>query len=138
MLPDGLAGTGPAIGEGPKGDEMAHRRMRVRVTVVGIAVAACAMVGAGGAAARSAPPAAATATPIKHVIVIVGENHTFDNVYGTYVPPKGQHVMNLLSEGIVTASGKFGTNVGRARQYTAIDTSTDPGHYSVTPRYTGA
>lgn len=25
-------------------------------------------------------------TPIKHVIIIVGENHTFDNLYGTYRP----------------------------------------------------
>ncbi|MGN6378729.1 MAG: alkaline phosphatase family protein [Gaiellales bacterium] len=117
---------------------MAHRRMRMRATVAGLAVAACAMAGAGGAAASGTPPADATATPIKHVIVIVGENHTFDNVYATYRPPSGQHVMNLLSEGIVTASGKFGTNVGKARQFTAIDTSKDPGHYSVTPRYTGA
>ena len=119
---------------------MAHRRMRMRAAVAGLAVAACAMAGTGGAAAHGAAPAAArpTATPIKHVIVIVGENHTFDNVFGTYVPPKGQTIKNLLSERIVTASGKFGTNVGQARQYTAIDTSTDPGHYSVTPRYTGA
>jgi phospholipase C len=33
-----------------------------------------------------------TATPIKRVIVIIGENRTFDNVYGTYVPKHGQHV----------------------------------------------
>lgn len=39
-----------------------------------------------------APPVAAahnspkprTATPIKHVIVIIGENRTFDHVYATY------------------------------------------------------
>jgi phospholipase C len=30
-----------------------------------------------------------TASPIKHVIVLIGENRTFDNVYGTYVPRKG-------------------------------------------------
>ena len=30
-----------------------------------------------------------TATPIKHVIVIIGENHTFDNVFATYQPPAG-------------------------------------------------
>jgi phospholipase C len=28
----------------------------------------------------------ATQTPIKHVIVIVGENRTFDHVFGTYKP----------------------------------------------------
>ena len=38
-----------------------------------------------------------TATPIKHVIVLIGENRTFDNVFATYVPKRGQHVSNLLS-----------------------------------------
>ena len=47
------------------------------------------------------PPRRGTTTPIEHVIVIVGENHTFDNVYGTYQPKAGQHIDNLLSEGIV-------------------------------------
>src|SRR5258707_8563153 len=51
-----------------------------------------------------------TATPIKHVIVIIGENRTFDNVYGAYVPGKGQHVANLLSRGIVHADGSPGPN----------------------------
>jgi len=27
-----------------------------------------------------------TATPIKHVIVIIGENRSFDNIFATYVP----------------------------------------------------
>ncbi len=30
-----------------------------------------------------------TETPIKHVIVLIGENRTFDNIYGTYVPKHG-------------------------------------------------
>ncbi len=30
------------------------------------------------------PSFGATASPIKHVIVILGENHSFDNVFGTY------------------------------------------------------
>jgi hypothetical protein len=49
----------------------------------------------------------ATETPIKHVIVIIGENRTFDNVYGTYVPKHGT-VANLLSKGIVHADGTPG------------------------------
>src|SRR5262250_939070 len=51
-----------------------------------------------------------TTTPIKHVVVIIGENHTFDNVFATYKPPAGRHVKNLLSEGIVTAQGTPGPN----------------------------
>src|SRR5215472_12705660 len=30
-----------------------------------------------------------TATPIKHVIVLIGENRTFDHVFATYVPRSG-------------------------------------------------
>jgi len=42
-----------------------------------------------------------TATPIKHVIVIIGENRSFDHVFATYVPKSGDTVHNLLSEGII-------------------------------------
>ena len=31
-----------------------------------------------------------TTSPIKHVIVIIGENRSFDHVFATYVPPKGR------------------------------------------------
>jgi phospholipase C len=31
----------------------------------------------------------ATTTPIKHVIVIIGENRSFDHVFATYVPQNG-------------------------------------------------
>jgi phospholipase C len=58
-----------------------------------------------------------TRTPIKHVIVIIGENRTFDNVYGTYVPRHGQSVSNLLSRGIVRADGSPGPNAAAARQF---------------------
>lgn len=43
-----------------------------------------------------------TQTPIKHVIVIIGENRSFDHVFATYVPKAhGEKVFNLLSEGII-------------------------------------
>src|SRR5664280_1824987 len=57
-----------------------------------------------------------TASPIKHVIVLIGENRTFDNVYGTYVPRKGQKVSNLFSKGIVNADGTPGLNANLAAQ----------------------
>ena len=44
-----------------------------------------------------------TTSPIKHVIVIIGENRSFDHVFATYVPKSGETVNNLLSEGIITA-----------------------------------
>jgi phospholipase C len=76
-----------------------------------------------------------TATPIKHVIVIIGENHTFDNVFATYRAPYGQQVRNLLSEGIVNAAGGAGPAVSQAQQNTASDTTADG--YRVTPQRTG-
>ena len=63
-----------------------------------------------------------TRTPIKHVIVIIGENRSFDHVFATYVPPKGS-VMNMLSKGIINADGTPGPNFSAARQMTATDTN---------------
>jgi phospholipase C len=59
-----------------------------------------------------------TATPIKHVIVLIGENRTFDHLYATYQPKKGQSVLNLLSQGIIEADGRPGPNFDRSRQFT--------------------
>src|SRR6516225_6475370 len=58
-----------------------------------------------------------TTTPIKHVIVLIGENRTFDNIYGTYQPTSGQSVANLLSKGIVTASGGPGPKYSASMQF---------------------
>ncbi len=63
-----------------------------------------------------------TVSPIKHVIVIIGENRSFDHVFATYQSPtKGQTVLNLLSEGIVKADGTPGANYAKALQYSASD-----------------
>jgi phospholipase C len=61
----------------------------------------------------------ATATPIKHVIVIIGENRSFDNIYATYQPKSGQKIWNLLSQGIVNADGTAGSNFAKGVQYQA-------------------
>lgn len=59
-----------------------------------------------------------TASPIKHVIIIVGENRSFDHVFATYVPAKpGERVNNLLSEGIINADGTPGPNFAEAGQF---------------------
>ena len=72
-----------------------------------------------------------TQTPIKHVIVIIGENRSFDHVFATYVPKNGQTVHNLLSEGIITLDANKnaipGPNFQKAQQLAATDQgSTDP------------
>jgi phospholipase C len=67
----------------------------------------------------------ATTTPIKHVIVIIGENRSFDHVFATYVPQNGQTVWNLLSEGIVNADGTPGPNFPQAEQKAATNKPPD-------------
>jgi phospholipase C len=66
-----------------------------------------------------------TTSPIKHVIVIIGENRSFDHVFATYVPKKGQTVWNLLSEGIIKADGTPGPNFSKAQQKAAYDEAPD-------------
>src|ERR1700722_612777 len=72
-----------------------------------------------------------TASPIKHVIVIIGENRTFDHVFATYQPRDGEVVDNLLSKGIINKDGSPGPNYDKAAQFAAVDTSgyaISPGH----------
>lgn len=76
----------------------------------------------------------ATRTPIKHLIVIIGENHTFDNVFATYQAPHGQHVDNLLSKGIIALNGEPAAHFDRAAQQQASVTTA----YTPTPTTTGA
>jgi phospholipase C len=98
--------------------------MKLRSTAVTAAIGA---FFAGGLAA-------APRTPIEHVIVIVGENRTFDNLFATYQPKARESVGNLLSRGIVRADGSPGPNFGLAEQHTAevLD------FYTPTPKLTGS
>src|SRR6516162_4455108 len=72
-----------------------------------------------------------TRTPIKHVIVIIGENRTFDHVFATYKPKHGESVSNLLSKGIVKEDGTPGPNFALASQSSAQDVS--PDKYRISP-----
>jgi phospholipase C len=49
-----------------------------------------------------------TTTPVEHVIVIYGENRSFDRLFATYRPVSGNKVLNQLSKGIVNADGTPG------------------------------
>jgi len=61
-----------------------------------------------------------TRTPIKHVIVLIGENRSFDNLFATYVPKSKDSVKNLLSEGIINADGTPGKHFKKAQQFQAV------------------
>jgi phospholipase C len=69
-----------------------------------------------------------TASPIKHVIVIIGENRSFDHVFATYVPKNGESVDNLLSKGIIKLdrdkNAVAGPNFDKAQQLAATDIGT--------------
>jgi phospholipase C len=66
-----------------------------------------------------------TTTPVKHLIVIIGENRSFDHVFATYVPRPGQRVHNLLSEGIIQLDANKNAIPGpyfyKAQQLSASD-----------------
>src|SRR3984957_9364077 len=66
-----------------------------------------------------------TPSPIKHVIVIIGENRSFDHVFATYQPKPGQFVWNLLSEKIINADGTPGPNFSLVTQNAATDQKPD-------------
>ena len=101
-------------------------RLLSSVAIYAMAVNALAPLAAFAApASMSNANDANTATPIKHVIVIIGENRTFDHLFATYKPVnKGEKVLNLLSEGIVQANGFPGPNYAAATQWHAQDTTT--------------
>jgi phospholipase C len=74
-----------------------------------------------GTEPEASADATSTATPIKHVIIIVGENRSFDHLFATYVPQhRNEKVLNLLSEGIINADGSPGPNFAKAHQFKIV------------------
>jgi phospholipase C len=102
----------------------------LRMARSGLVSAAILQLAIGNTFAGAASPNAKsrdndTSSPIKHVIVIIGENRSFDHVFATYVPKKGETVWNLLSEGIIKADGTPGPNFDKAEQKAAYDETSD-------------
>jgi phospholipase C len=59
-----------------------------------------------------------TESPVKHVIILIGENRGLDHTFGVYQPKgHGQTIDNILSKGIVDENGQPGRNFGRAQQF---------------------
>jgi phospholipase C len=80
-----------------------------------------------------APARGQTATPIEHLIVVVGENLGFDNLFGVYRPQSNAKIRNLLSQGIVNRDGNPGPEFTNAAQRRAEVRDT----YQVTPQIVG-
>jgi len=109
-------------------------RLLCGVAICAITINTIAPIAGAAAAAQSGSNDGNTTTPIKHVIVIIGENRTFDHLFATYQPVnKGETVLNLLSEGIVNADGTPGPNYSSTTQYQALDTTV----YKSSPPKTG-
>jgi phospholipase C len=72
-----------------------------------------------------------TASPIKHVIVLIGENRGLDHTFGVYKPKgAGQTISNLLSKGIVNEDGTPGPNFAQAQQFSVAG---QPSYYIGAP-----
>jgi phospholipase C len=97
---------------------MLQPRSRARLGSWGsrLGISAIALAALWNTAARAND--SATQTPIKHVIVLIGENRSFDHLFATYTPKHGQSVANLLSKGIINAQGLPGANSAEAAQFT--------------------
>jgi phospholipase C len=98
----------------------------------GVAAAALGAFTANGGAADpdKSVDRISTATPIKHVIVVIAENSSFDHAFGTFRPREGQHIANLLSKGIVNTDGTPGPNFNKAAQFTV---SPQPQYFIAAP-----
>jgi phospholipase C len=97
-----------------------RRRLYIGASVSVLAAAGFA-TSADAADPDKAVDAIKTATPIKHVIIIVGENRSFDHLFATYVPrKKDEKVLNLLSQGIINADGTPGKNFAKAHQFQIV------------------
>ena len=87
-----------------------------RFGLLGVSLAALAL--SQGVRAEDAKDPIKTASPIKHVIIIVGENRSFDHLFATYKPKSSdERVLNLLSEHIIKADGTPDENFDRAHQF---------------------
>ncbi len=101
---------------------MARKLIHPAVVAGAVIAVTATMTAAAAGTSPHADQGPHTTTPIKHVVVIIGENHSFDNVFATYQPPRHQTIRNLLSEGIITKNGDPGPNYAKAAQLTASDT----------------
>ena len=103
-------------------------QLRQHLVVGTTLVAFTANLSAPLSAAAQTPAEKRTASPIEHVIVIIGENRSFDHVFATYVPKSGDRINNLLSEGIIKLDANKnaipGPNFNQAQQFFATDTDT--------------
>jgi phospholipase C len=114
----------------------AHARRIWRSTVAACAFSTLAFAPTGFAAGKDPEKDAAakvhTTSPIKHVIILIGENRGLDHTFGVYTPKgKGETISNILSKGIVDQFGNAGPNFSLAQQFSV---SPQPSYYVGAPK----
>src|SRR5271168_2129083 len=73
-----------------------------------------------------------TESPIKHVIILIGENRGTDHTFGVYKPKgRGQTISNILTKGIVNEDGSPGPNFAQAQQF---QVAPQPAFYIAAPK----
>jgi acid phosphatase len=75
----------------PEEKPVTHRSRRLRAVLVSLSLLSVSLMAAGPAAAAHNGPLG----NYKHLVVIYEENHSFDNLYGTWGDVNGQHVVGL-------------------------------------------
>jgi phospholipase C len=104
-----------------KGSARSRSKWGVTAALMGAALSfsiAAVTVGLAAPTAGSADDAVKTESPIKHVIILIGENRGLDHTFGVYKPAaKHQTISNLLSKGIVQQDGSPGPNFSLAQQF---------------------
>jgi phospholipase C len=95
-----------------------RRNWRMTTALYSSIAASSALGFAAPGEAANAAASVKTDTPIKHLIVLIGENRGLDHTFGVYKPAgKGEKISNLLSKGIVKADGSPGSNFTSVPQF---------------------
>jgi phospholipase C len=102
-------------------------RMKWGVSAAALSVTLAAATAGLANEAQSSDAAAlvGTQSPIKHVIILIGENRGADHTFGVYKPKgRGQTISNILSKGIVNEDGSPGPHFALAQQFQVKPQST--------------
>ena len=96
------------------------RKTALCTSILALSVFGYTVTGSSAAAIEGSDVAdfVATESPVKHVIILIGENRGLDHTFGVYQPKgHGQTISNILSKGIVNEDGSPGPNYNLAAQY---------------------
>ena len=73
-----------------------HRRIKTSLSiVVGIVLLFSTAISAGSAFSIQSSPDSKASTPIRHIVIIMQENHAFDNFFGTYPGLSPPYALNM-------------------------------------------